>query len=177
MRAQRAPPGGPYAPIVLLLPAGARTLAMGNTGVAGRDDDVLFFNPAQMAIARGFSASAERYSPTSAGDALSSVTRFSTGGIALGMRMVDYELPPNVFPGDRGTMLGRRPGARDVARGRPSASRRSSRALRIGGAVEVRRGQRAGAPRGTRARSTRRRRKTCSDTTRLGWRCRTSARR
>jgi hypothetical protein len=97
---------GPYAPVGLLLPAGARTLALGNTGIASRDDDVLFFNPAQIAIARGFSASGERYSPNSGGGALSAVTRFNTGGIALGMRMADYELPLGVFPANRGTMLG-----------------------------------------------------------------------
>ena len=99
--------GGPYAPIVLLAPAGARTLAMGNTGVASRDDDVLFFNPAQVAIARGFSISGERYSSSAAGGSLSAVTRFNnTGGIAIGMRFADYELPFDVFPADRGTMLG-----------------------------------------------------------------------
>lgn len=102
--------GGPYAPIILLLPSGPRTLALGNTGVAGRDDDVIFFNPAQLVIARGFSGSIERYSATSAGGALSAVTRLATGGIAIGMRMVDYETPTNVYPLDRGTMLDAAPG-------------------------------------------------------------------
>jgi hypothetical protein len=97
--------GGPYAPLILLLPSGPRTLAVGNTGVAGRDDDVLFFNPAQLVIARGFSGSLERYSATSAGGALSAVTRFNTGGIAIGMRMVDYETPTGAYPLDRGSML------------------------------------------------------------------------
>jgi hypothetical protein len=97
--------GGPYAPIVLLLPSGPRTLAVGNTGVAGRDDDVIFFNPAQLVIARGFSGSVERYSATASGGALSAVTRFNTGGIGIGMRMVDYQAQPNLYPTDRGTML------------------------------------------------------------------------
>jgi len=97
--------GGPYAPLILLLPSGPRTLALGNTGVAGRDDDVIFFNPAQLVIARGFSGSIERYSATSAGGALSAVTRFNTGGIAIGMRMVDYEAVPDGYPPTRGTML------------------------------------------------------------------------
>lgn len=97
---------GPYMPVVLLLPAGTRTMALGNTGVASRDDDVLFFNPAQIAIARGFSASAERYSSNSWGGSLSAVTRFNTGGVALGMRMADYEAPLNLFPVNRATMLG-----------------------------------------------------------------------
>lgn len=97
--------GGPYAPLILLLPSGPRTLAVGNTGVAGRDDDVIFFNPAQLVIARGFSGSVERYSATSAGGALSAVTRFNTGGIAIGMRMVDYDAPTAFYPLDRGSML------------------------------------------------------------------------
>ena len=100
---------GPYAPVVLLLPVGARTLALGNTGVASRDDDVLFFNPAQIAIARGFSASAERFSSNSWAGSLSAVTRFNTGGVALGMRMADYEAPLGLFPVNRATMLGSGP--------------------------------------------------------------------
>jgi hypothetical protein len=108
--AQGSSNGGPYAPLILLLPSGPRTLALGNTGVAGRDDDVLFFNPAQLVIARGFSGSIERYSATSAGGALSAVTRFNTGGIAIGMRMVDYETPTNLYPINRGTMLEPAPG-------------------------------------------------------------------
>jgi len=91
--AQGTSNGGPYAPLVLLLPSGARTLALGNTGVGGRDDDVVFFNPAQLVIARaGFGGSIERYSATSAGGALSAVTRFNNGGVGIGMRMVDLEM-------------------------------------------------------------------------------------
>jgi hypothetical protein len=97
--------GQPYAPVVLLLPAGPRTLALGNTGIASRDDDVLFFNPAQLVIARGFSASYERYSSTAQGGTLSAVTRFNGGGIAVGMNTVSYELPDDVFPANRGSML------------------------------------------------------------------------
>ena len=108
--AAQAANGGPYAPIVLLLPSGPRTLALGGTGVAGRDDDVIFFNPAQLVIARGFSGSLERYSATSAGGTLSAVTRFNTGGVAIGMQMVDYEAPLVSFPSDRGTMLEPGPG-------------------------------------------------------------------
>lgn len=103
--AQTPSNGGPYAPLILLLPSGPRTLAVGNTGVGGRDDDVIFFNPAQLVIARGFSGSIERYSATSAGGTLSAVTRFNTGGIAIGMQMVDYEAPLATFPPNRGTML------------------------------------------------------------------------
>lgn len=97
--------GGPYAPVVLQLPAGARSLAMGNAGIGGRDDDVLFFNPAQVAIARGMSASAERYSASASGGSVSAVTRLASGGIAIGVRMADYDASPNALPVDRGSML------------------------------------------------------------------------
>ena len=81
---------GGFSPVVLLLPSGPRTMALGNVGVASRDDEALFFNPAQLVIARGFSASAERYSARSGGGALSAVTRLHTGGIAVGMRMANF---------------------------------------------------------------------------------------
>jgi hypothetical protein len=41
--------------------ASTRGLAMGNANLAGRDDDVLFYGPAQLAVARGTSVAAERY--------------------------------------------------------------------------------------------------------------------
>ncbi|MEO7084642.1 MAG: hypothetical protein ABI442_06200 [Gemmatimonadaceae bacterium] len=112
--------GGPYAPLVLFMPAGARTLAMGNTGVAGRDDDVLFFNPAQLFVARGTSASLERYSANSAGGSLSSVTKLNNSAVAIGMRYVEYspstgspDAPPGLspFPGTRASALGDGDGA------------------------------------------------------------------
>jgi len=103
--AQAARYGQPYAPVVLLLPSGARTLAMGNTGIVSRDDEALFFNPAQLVIARGFSASYERYSSTAQGGTLSAVTRFNNGGIAVGMNTVSYELPNDIFPANPGSML------------------------------------------------------------------------
>jgi hypothetical protein len=96
---------GPFAPTVLLLPSGPRTLAMGNVGIVGRDDDVLFFNPAQLAIARGMSVSAERFSATSGGGALSAVTRLASGGVAVGMRMANYETLFGNLPGTRAGML------------------------------------------------------------------------
>ncbi len=97
---------GLYAPLVLLLPSGPRTLALGNTGVASRDDDVIFFNPAQLVNARGVSASGERYSaPNAGGGSLSAATAFASGGIAIGARAVDYEVPTNFFPADRSRML------------------------------------------------------------------------
>jgi hypothetical protein len=79
---------------------------LGNTGVASRDDEVIFFNPAQIATARGTSVSVERYSASAVGGSLSSAGAFASGGIAIGARVVNYEVPDGFFPADRGSMLG-----------------------------------------------------------------------
>ena len=76
---------------------------MGNTGVAGRDDDVLFFNPAQLQVARGTSASVERFSANSAGGSLSSVTRLTSSSIAIGMQYVEYA--PRLFSSAGGAAM------------------------------------------------------------------------
>lgn len=97
LRAQRV-----FGPTVLAQPAGPRTLAMGGVGVAGRDDEVLFFNPAQLVVANGFSASGERYSPDASGSAMSAVTRFNGGGVALGMRTNNFNAPLTTVSGTPG---------------------------------------------------------------------------
>jgi hypothetical protein len=97
--------GGDHGPVILRLPAGARTLALGNTGVASRDDEVIFFNPAQLVQANGFSASGEWLSSTAGTGSLSAVTRFNGGGIGIGVRMANYELPASVYPATRLSML------------------------------------------------------------------------
>jgi hypothetical protein len=76
---------------VFSAPASARVLGMGGLGVASRDDDVLFYNPAQLVVARGMSVSGERESSRERSGALSSVTRFNGGGIAVGMTMNQFE--------------------------------------------------------------------------------------
>jgi len=81
------------APLLVRLPMGARPLAMGNVGVASRDDDVLFYNPAQLTLARGMSVSIEQYSSTARTGALSSVTRFNTGGVAIGASVAQFDAP------------------------------------------------------------------------------------
>lgn len=92
----------PVFPAVLLrLPASARILAMGNVGIVGRDDDVLFYNPAQLVNARGTSVSAEAFSSSAHDAALSSVTRFFKGGIAVGAEVAQFASAPGVFPVDR----------------------------------------------------------------------------
>jgi hypothetical protein len=79
-----------YTGLVFRLPSSARTLAMGNVGIVGRDDDVLFYNPAQLVAARGTSVSAERFSKFARSGTLSSVIRFNNGGIGIGATVSNY---------------------------------------------------------------------------------------
>src|SRR5262245_62560653 len=90
-----------YPGLVLRLPSSARTLAMGNVGVVGRDDDVLFYNPAQLVTARGTSVSAERFSRFARSGTLSSVMRINNGGIRIGATAINFRSASPVFPIDR----------------------------------------------------------------------------
>jgi hypothetical protein len=94
-----------YAPVILRMPAGPRTLALGNTGVASRDDEAIFFNPALLVNATGFSASGERLAPRAGTGAVSAVTRYGRGGIGIGMRFVSYQTSDGFFPATRASML------------------------------------------------------------------------
>jgi hypothetical protein len=90
-----------YPAVLLRLPASTRMLALGNMGVVGRDDDVLFYNPAQLVVARGTSLSAEQFSKSAHDAALSSVARFNTGGVAIGASYAEFSSEPGVYPVDR----------------------------------------------------------------------------
>lgn len=85
-------------PLVLRVPAGARILALGNAGVAGRDDDVLFYNPAQLALVRGSTLSAQRFARGNATGALSTVFAFAGGGIGIGAQWLGFSTETPVFP-------------------------------------------------------------------------------
>jgi hypothetical protein len=84
----QAPSTGPLA---LLLPASTRAMALGNAGVTGRDDDVIFYNPAMLAVARGgFNTTLARYGSRTTLGAMSSV--FTGGPLTLGwgVQVVNY---------------------------------------------------------------------------------------
>lgn len=82
---------------------------MGNVGIASRDDDVLFYNPAQLVSARGTSASMEQFSSTARGGAVSSVSRVGNGGIAVGASVAEFQSPLDLYPVSRASMLQRGP--------------------------------------------------------------------
>src|SRR3954464_15421840 len=79
-----------YGPLALRLPASARTLGMGDIGIVSRDDDVIFYNPAQLAKARGTSAAVERMTPEVFGGTMSTVLRFAAGSVGLGVNYLEY---------------------------------------------------------------------------------------
>lgn len=76
------PPSGPLA---LRLPATPRTASLGNAWVAGRDQDVLFYNPAQLVGARtGFDVSLFRFSGQASGVTLGSIYAAGRMSLTLG---------------------------------------------------------------------------------------------
>ena len=85
-------------PLALTLPASARTLALGDIGVAGRDDDVIFYNPAQLFVARGTSFSLTRLSETSRGGTMSTVLRLGPGAVGFGVNYLEYQVAAVQYP-------------------------------------------------------------------------------
>jgi hypothetical protein len=81
-------------PLRLPMGGSTRALAMGDANTAGHDDDVIFSNPAQLAVARGTSASVERYSDRLSGGALSATSRIASGGIGVGAQLVSGSNAP-----------------------------------------------------------------------------------
>lgn len=69
--------------------ASTRALAMGDANLAGRDDDVIFYGPAQLAVARGTSFAAERYFDGLAGGTVATTQRLASGGIGVGAQIVE----------------------------------------------------------------------------------------
>jgi hypothetical protein len=87
-----------YGPVILRMPTSARILAMGDIGVAGRDDDVIFYNPAQLFVARGTSFSLTRPSESTRGGTMSTVLRLGPGGVGFGVSYLEYQAPPLSYP-------------------------------------------------------------------------------
>src|SRR5438270_13944474 len=73
--------------------ASTRALAMGDANLAGRDDDVIFYGPAQLAVARGTSVAAERYMDGLAGGTVATTSRLASGGIGVGAEVVEGRNP------------------------------------------------------------------------------------
>jgi hypothetical protein len=91
----QAPPAGP---LLLILPATPRTAALGNAWVAGRDQDVLFYNPAQLIGARqGLDLSVTRHGSRGTTAALGSVYAAGKWSLTLGwgVQFADFSTSPS----------------------------------------------------------------------------------
>lgn len=66
-----------------------RGLALGDANAAGRDDDVIFYGPAQLAVARGTSVAGERYGPVLASGTVATTARLATGGVGVGAQVME----------------------------------------------------------------------------------------
>ena len=94
----QAPSSGP---LILLLPAGARATAVGGAWVAGRDEDVVFYNPAQIAARTGFNLSLARYGSTATQGSMASGFAAGPWSLALGwgVRVAGLHAPADyVYP-------------------------------------------------------------------------------
>jgi hypothetical protein len=97
--------GSNTGPLAAKLPSSARTMSMGDIGVASRDDDVIFYNPAQLIVARGTSFSLARLSPTARGGTISTGLRLGPGAIGFGTNYLEYQRPA-IYPVSRNEVLG-----------------------------------------------------------------------
>jgi hypothetical protein len=80
-------------------------LALGDMGVAGRDDDVIFYNPAQLMVARGTSFSITRLSETARGATMSTVLRLGPGAVGFGANYLEYQVSPLSYPYQLGDVI------------------------------------------------------------------------
>ena len=85
-------------PLLLIMPATPRTAALGNAWVAGRDQDVLFYNPAQLVGARtGLDLSITRHGSQGTTTTLGSVYAGGKWSLTLGwgVQFADYSPEPS----------------------------------------------------------------------------------
>lgn len=124
-RAQAPPAAGP---LVLLLPPSARTAALAGAWVAGRDHDVIFYNPAQLIGARpGIDLSLIRYGPASTSKSIASTYAGGKWSLTLGwgVQFVDFSANAPPYPRAVDALLGDEP------------SNGTSALLAVGGAIVI----------------------------------------
>jgi len=106
----QAPPVGP---LVLALPATPRTAALGNAWVAGRDQDVLFYNPAQLIGARqGLDLSITRHGRNGTAATMGSIYAGGKWSLTLGwgVQFVNFSASPaEAYPYSPDVLLTRGP--------------------------------------------------------------------
>jgi len=79
-------------PLVLRLPASARSLALGNVGVVSTDGDALFYNPGMLAQQRGSAVSLQRYGSHGTAGSMATATTSGSMTIGIGAQFVSYSV-------------------------------------------------------------------------------------
>lgn len=125
----------PTAPLVLTVPISARTAALGNAWVAGRDQDVIFSNPAQLIGVRSdFSLSMVRLGPSAHGASMTSA--YSGGKLSFtlgwGVQVLNFSAPTGQVPPYNADQLLARPNTDGLR----TASDAESAVATIGAAVQ-----------------------------------------
>lgn len=87
----------PLAPLIARLPGGTRALAMANADMGGRGSAVIFYNPAQLAVAQGSDASAEFYTSGDLLVTLSTLIKLGPGAIGAGVQSLDFSNPTSSY--------------------------------------------------------------------------------
>lgn len=87
-----------YAPVVVLLPTGARAQALGGANVALRDAEALFGNPALVGAPTTSSLTLARYSAHATSGVLASTTTYGPLGVGIGVQFLDYTTRGLAFP-------------------------------------------------------------------------------
>jgi hypothetical protein len=88
-------------PMVLRLPASARIAALANAGIASTDADALLYNPGMLPVARGMSASVQRYGSAGTAGSFATVAQAGTLSFGVGGQFVDYTADPVPVPVDQ----------------------------------------------------------------------------
>lgn len=83
-------PDPAHGPMVLRLPASARIAAMANAGIASNDADALLYNPGMLPVARGMSASVQRYGSAGTAGSVATVAQAGTLSFGVGAQFVDW---------------------------------------------------------------------------------------
>lgn len=80
----------PLAPLIARLPGGTRALSMANADMGGTTSDVIFYNPAQIAVARGSDGSVEWYTHGDLLATLSTETPLAGGALGVGVQSLTF---------------------------------------------------------------------------------------
>jgi hypothetical protein len=130
-------------PLLLTLPASTRALGLGNAfPVGSADSDAIFYNAAFGDRLRGGGAAVQWFGSRSTGYTASAAMEWWSGGLAVGVRALDYGTDPAVspapgpLPGGEGALHG---GGAAVASERAAsvAFGRTVRGLRLGAAAHL----------------------------------------